>query len=330
MTKEDFAHLVQVVSDVTRNPAFPAHELPQVLREMRAGLTRRMNDTGSLADNALMQALYPIGHPFYEPGFDQQAAELDQISVNDLSSYHRDYYSPKGTIVAVVGDIETEEAVKVVTAAFGDWVGPDRKNPSVQEVALPAVAKTVKVNLNDKANVDILIGHSTGLARSNKDFFAAQLANAVLGKDTISARLGKVVRVKHGLTYGIYSYFDDTSFGSAPWLIGLSVNPSNVSQALKLVDGVVSDFMKKGVTEDELADEAGRAVGSFVVSLRSSEGIAAALTRFEYLGLGIAAMDNVASDYMSVTRKDVAAAIRKYFHPDNAVTVLSGTMDKVQ
>lgn len=330
VTSEDFPQFVKLVSDVVRNPLFPAAELPHVLREMRAGLTRRQNDTSAKADNALMQALYPAGHPFYEKPIEEQVSELDQISVNDLATYHQQHYSPKSTILAVVGDIDTDQAIAMVTAAFGDWTGPERKQLVVPAVDYPASAKTVNVNLNDKANVDILIGHPTSLARSNKDFFAAQLANAVLGKDTISARLGKVVRVKHGLTYGIYSYFDDSSFGATPWLISLSVNPSNVSKSLALVKGVLDEFIKKGITEEELANEAGRAVGGFVVSLRSSDGIAAALTRFEFIGLGVAAMDSVASDYMAVTRKDVINAIARYFKPENAVTVLSGTQERIQ
>lgn len=329
VTREDFPEFVKLVSDVVRRPAFPAHELPQVLREMRAGLTRRMNDTGSKADNALMQALYPASHPFYEKPIEDQVSELDQISVNDLETYHKEHYSPKGTILTVVGDIDPDEAIALVQSAFGDWLGAERKMLSVPIVELPDAARMLKVNLNDKANVDILIGHPTELKRSNKDFFAAQLANAVLGKDTISARLGKLIRVKHGLTYGVYSYFDDASFGAAPWLISLSVNPANVSRSLELVKQVLDDVMKKGITEEELADEAGRAVGGFVVSLRSSDGIAAALSRFEFIGLGVAALDSVASEYMAVTRKDVIAAIRKYFHPDKAVTVLSGTVDKI-
>ncbi|MBX9688697.1 MAG: insulinase family protein, partial [Candidatus Obscuribacterales bacterium] len=194
---------------------------------------------------------------------------------------------------------------------------------------LPQSPKKLEVNLNDKASVDIMIGHASSLSRKNPDFFAAQLANAALGKDTISARLGKVLRVKHGLTYGIYSYFDDSSFGASPWFISLSVNPANVSTALKLVQEVVDEYMKKGISNEELADEAGRAVGSFLVSLRSSEGIASALTRFEYIGLGVAAMDTVAEDFMSVKKKDVQEALRKYIHPEKAITVLAGTLSRV-
>ena len=328
LTKEDFPKFIPVLDDLVRRPLFPDAELAIVLKELKAGLTRSMNDTGRRASNALMQLIYPEGHPFYERSYEERIDELLRIDHNELASFHKAHYSPAGTVISIVGDLDIDLALEQIKQRFSDWQGPVLKAADAAIVPMPDIARRVEINLADKANADILIGHPTTLSRKNKDFFAAQLANAALGKDTISSRLGKVLRVKHGLTYGIYSYFDDTSFGAAPWMVGLSVNPANVSEALKLVDQVVAEYMKKGISANELADEAGRAVGSFLVSLRSSDGIAAALTRFEYIGLGIEPMDTVSDDFMSVTRKDVLAAIAKYFRPDLATTVIAGTVSK--
>lgn len=328
VTKEDFPAFLPILDDLMRRPLFPEDELSIVLKEMRAGITRAMNDTGRRASNALMQAIYPAGHPFYEHSYEEKLSELDRLSKGGLLDYHRNHYSPAGTVIAIVGDINAEHALEQIKAKLSDWQGSSRKPVDIEPVALAEAARRLEINLPDKANADILIGHTTSLSRKNPDFFAAQLANAALGKDTISSRLGKLLRVKHGLTYGIYSYFDDSSFGAAPWMIGLSVNPANVSEALKLTNQVVEDYLKKGISANELADEAGRAVGSFLVSLRSSDGIASALARFEYIGLGIQPMDTVSDDFMSVTRKDVQAAIAKYFHPQNATTVIAGTVSK--
>ncbi len=329
VTIDDFPKFVPVLADLVRKPLFPEQEFELVLKEVRAALTRSMNDTGRRANKALMQALYPPGHPFYDKSYEDSIAELDLLNTDLLKSFHKDHYGPDGTVITVVGDIKADLALSLLKQHFADWSGPEKREIFVSDLALPEKPQRLEVNLEDKANADILIGHVSGLSRRNSDFFAAQLANAALGKDTISARLGKILRVKHGLTYGIYSYFEDSSFGAAPWMIGLSVNPANVSQALKLVNEVVSNYQKKGITREELEDEAGRAVGSFLVSLRSSDGIASALTRFEFIGLGIPAMDSVAEDFMSVKKKDVDEALRKYIHPDRALTVVSGTLSKI-
>ncbi len=330
VTKEDFAKLVPVIRDLICNPLFPEEEFALVQKEMRAGLTRGMNDTGRRASNALMQNLYPQGHPFYEPSYEDRLKELEHINTDHLKSFHSAHYTPSGTVISVVGDISVEDATELLTQNFSSWTGSEVKQIHVDNVPLVEGKRKVEINLDDKANVDILIGHTTNLSRKNSDFFAAQLANAALGKDTISARLGKVLRVKHGLTYGIYSYFDDTSFGGTPWMISLSVNPANVSKALQLVDEVLTDYIKTGISKEELEDEAGRAVGSFLVSLRSSDGIAAALTRFEYIGLGIGAMDRIADEFMAVKKKDVEEAFHRYISPANSLTVLAGTLSKIK
>ena len=330
VTKEDFSSFVPVLADLIRRPKFPEEEFALVLKEVRAGLTRAMNDTGRRASNALMRTIYPYSHPFYDPSYEERLEELDRTGPGLLREFHRQNYGPDGSVFAVVGDIDPDQAISLMKDAFSDWTGSPRRSIEISEVPAAAASGRLEVNLDDKANVDILIGHSTNLCRKNKDFFAAQLANAALGKDTISARLGKVLRVKHGLTYGIYSYFEDSSFGAAPWMISLSVNPSNVSTALKLVNEVVADYIKTGISSEELEDEAGRAVGSFLVSLRSSDGIAAALSRFEFIGLGVGAMDTVADDFMSVKKKDVQEALRKYIQPDKASIVLAGTMSRVE
>lgn len=326
VVKDDFDQFMEVMADLLRHPVFPESELSQVCREMRAGLTRSLNDTGRRAGVALSHELFPKDHPFYDKSPDQRMDELDKLTVGSLQAFHAIHYNPKSMIITIVGDIKPEQAIEAAKRNLSDWTGLDRKLIAVPQVELPETSRRVEVYLADKASVDIVIGHPTDLARKNPDYFAAQLANAALGKDTISARLGKVLRVKHGLTYGIYSYFDDTSFGGAPWTIEMTVNPGNVSTALELTHGVVEEYLRKGITAQELEAEAGRAVGNFMVSLRSSQGIAETITRLEYIGLSTAVMDSFAQDFMSVTKKDVNAAISKYFHLDKAITVLAGSL----
>ena len=107
----------------------------------------------------------------------------------------------------------------------------------------------------------------------------------------------------------------------------MTVNPNNVEQSLQLVTRVLNDFLKSGITEEELRKETGRAVGSFKVGLASSLGIARALSEFEFLGIGVAALDNITNEYLAVTKQSANAAARKYMHPEKAITVIAGTLN---
>jgi zinc protease len=234
-------------------------------------------------------------------------------------------YSPKSTIIVVVGDTELEPTLALIEKYFGDWKGGSADDIIIPAAALPATKHRIDISLADKKSTDVVIAHPTTLMRKAPDFYAAKLANAALGQDTITSRLGNVVRDRAGLTYGIHSSFSDTAFGSAAWSMSFSVNPVNVDRALRLVTEVVNDYLENGISDDELNKESGRAVGSFTVGLASSLGMSRALAEFEFLGLGVAELDKVVANYAATTKEQINEAMKKYITPDKTVTVVAGT-----
>ncbi|MBA3857790.1 MAG: hypothetical protein C0507_12855 [Cyanobacteria bacterium PR.3.49] len=325
LVASDLPQFTDLLADVMRNPLFLDEELAKTKIEWRARLTEAISNTRLMAWNAVRRSLYPADHPFYEQTYEEQLNEIDVISTDDLKQLHKRLFGPKGTILTLVGDMDVDETISLLTAKLGDWQGGAAPDIQIPQVAMPAKGKRIDIQLKDKRSTDLIIAHTTELQRNSSDFYAAKLANAALGQDTITSRLGQVVRDKAGLTYGIYSSFSDTAYGAAPWSISLSVNPANIERSLGLVSEVVQDYLKNGISKDELAKETGRALGTFKVGLSSSLGIARALTEFEFLGLGAKELDRINDHYLSLTKEKVDAAARHYFHPDKAVTVASGT-----
>lgn len=182
--------------------------------------------------------------------------------------------------------------------------------------------------LPEKPSLDIVMAHPCAVRRDSPDFYAARIANAALGQDTITSRLGQVVRDRAGLTYGIYSGFSDTAYGGAPWTVSLTTNPKNVARALQLTRATLKDYIDRGIDKNDLEKESGRALGSFKVGLSSSLGIARVITEFEFLGLGVGELDKISSRYIDLTKEQVDEAMQRYFHPERMVTVLSGSIVK--
>jgi zinc protease len=324
----DLPLLLTICADVLRNPLLPEDEFAKTKLEWETKLRQGANDTTSIAHNRLSRELYPAGHPFAQPSFEDQLKVLAGMQLSELRTFHSRFYTPATTIVTVVGDVEPADAVALVSAAFGDWQGEKAQPVTIAASPLPAGPRSVRVFLPSKASLDIAIGHPLTLSRHSDDYYAAALANAALGEDTMSSRLGKVVREENGLTYGIYSGLGDVTFGGAPFTVALSVNPANTEAALALVDKVLRNYLKTGISRDELVREANGAAGAFAVSMRSSMGIARTLERFESLGMDMSAADEHPRKFLAVTKAQVDEAIRRHFHPDNLVTVLCGTLAK--
>lgn len=324
----DLPQYLDLLNDVVRNPLLAEEELAKTKVEWKARFVESKMNTRSMAWNKLRQELYPKDHPFYDKFFDDQALELEGVTAETLHSVHKKYFSPANTIVTIVGDVDLDHALKLISQRFADWKGEKAPDIIVPDVGLPKAARRLEILLPEKASVDIVMAHPCELKRASEDFYAARIGNAALGQDTITSRLGQVVRDKAGLTYGIYSTFSDTAFGGAPWTVSLSSNPKNVERALQLIDATLEEYLTKGISKEDLAKESGRALGSFKVGLASSMGISRVLTEFEFLGLGVEELDRIQERYMSLSKAKVDSAMKRYFHPEKSITVLSGTLVK--
>jgi zinc protease len=325
LVASDLPLFMKLLGDVLRRPLFLADELAKTKIEWQARYTEAINNTKMQAWNKLKRTIYEPEHPFSEKTFEEQLNELMALESSTLKAVHSQLYSPKSTIIVVVGDTDLEPTLALIEKYFGDWQGGNADDIIIPVAALPAAKQRIDINLADKKSTDVVIAHPTTLMRKSPDFYAAKLANAALGQDTITSRLGNVVRDRAGLTYGIHSSFSDTAFGSAAWSISFSVNPVNVDRALRLVTEVVNDYLENGISDDELNKESGRAVGSFTVGLASSLGMSRALAEFEFLGLGVAELDKVVANYASTTKEQINEAMKKYVTPDKTITVVAGT-----
>lgn len=326
----DFDRYLEMLSDVLRNPTLADEELRKRLPRYKANVMRLLQDTHAQADNAFDRAIYPAGHPYHPEPLEEILNAVDTLNAADLQAFHKGHYTPDGSVITIVGDIDPQVALAAVRKHFGSWSGAARKDINVPAVNGPVSSadqpREVLVPLADKANVDIIIGHATNLNRLGTDYFAARIANNALGQSTIADRLGKVIRAQHGLTYGVTSHFGDTSYGAASWQIGISVAPENIGKARELINQVVGEYLRDGITPEELEDKKQAACGSMLVQMRSSAGIGQWLCEAEFLGYGASGLDAMVDGYMNVTKADVDAAIRRYFDLSQSVTVISGTV----
>ncbi len=322
----DFTQYVGIVGDLLRNPLFLDEEVARAKQQFASFLTKNANDTSRVGQNALMRALYDSKSPYFGKPYSELGEELEGITVDRIRTFHSEHYSPKSLIVSIVGDIDAAEAFALVESVFGDWDGPEPKQWDVSQGILAAGKRNrIDVKMPGKKNTDIIIGAPVAVVRTAADFCAARIADLALGGDTIGSRLGKVVRVKHGLTYGINSHYDDISFGYAPWLITLTVNPENIDKALGLVDEVVTEFLAEGISDREMSDLTEQAAAGFQVNLRTDGAVAGVLSQFAFLGIDLSELDNYPQRVKAVTKAEVNDAIRKYLRLDEATTVVCGT-----
>ncbi|MBX9724387.1 MAG: hypothetical protein K2X81_23460 [Candidatus Obscuribacterales bacterium] len=98
---------------------------------------------------------------------------------------------------------------------------------------------------------------------------------------------------------------------------------------MNIVRGIVSDFVSKGITDEELKTEKQRLAGEYIVNrMRTPKQLADALTKYRAIGLGPEFMDKYPAMLAKVTKAEANAAINKYMKVENLVTSLAGSIPK--
>lgn len=316
--------VLDVLAEELRTPAFDPGELEKLKALRVAGLRQSEDSTSTKGYRALMQGLYPPGHPLYFDNLATSVAAVERATPAAVKAWWQRFYGPDRTVLVVVGNVKAEEVFALVQARLGDWKKVGGPEVSVPAVPLRDDAARIDVFVPSKSNVDLMMGEQNSLKRTDPDWYAAMMANRILGAGS-SGRLFKRVRNDEGLTYGISSNLS-AGLVAGPWTVSLTVNPLAVDQALAVTNEVLASWHKEGVTEEELADAKTSVTGLFQVGLATNGGLASVLTQYEVLGLGADFVQEHTKRIEQVTRDEVNAAIKKYFAPGRLLTVAAGTL----
>jgi zinc protease len=98
---------------------------------------------------------------------------IQKIKRDDLVKFHREHYGPRGMVIAIVGAVKAEEAVRQVKRALGGWQVKGQKEPPALPDLKP-LKKTVSKHhrIAGKSQSDIVIG-TNGPRRRDPEFMSA-------------------------------------------------------------------------------------------------------------------------------------------------------------
>jgi zinc protease len=322
----DFRRWAGLLAEALREPVFDAEELEKARRVALSQMDAQKESPAAVAERALMNALYPRGHPYHPGTLEEEREGLLAVQQPHLRDFHRRFVGPRGTVLVVVGDIRPEECLHAVREAFSEWEPqPGYRNVEIPDPP-PAPSRTIIIPLPGKTETTILWGWHGRLKRSDPDYYAATVMNDILGGSVLSSRLGKSIRGESGLVYDVRSSFRAT-LGAGPWSASLGVNPANAVQAVRQLREEVERMRTEGPTQQEVEEARRFITGVLSLRLASNDGIAGFLEASETYGLGMRYLEEFRSLYGGVTREQAAEAARRLLTPGEAVLVVTGATE---
>ncbi len=318
---EDLPLMLNLLAEVLCGPTFPEEHVEKVRGQIMTGLQMRAHNTRQMAALKFQEQAYPPGHP-YGISMSGYPDTVRKLTRDDMAVFQQQF-GPRDAIIAVVGAVKAEDAIRLVEASFGDWQNPAQGDlPHAPPVPPLEETRQTFVPIPGKTQSDIVMGYP-GPARSAPDFQAARLANSILGQFGMMGRLGDAVREQQGLAY--YSYSQLTGgLGPGPWKISAGVEPPNVNLAIETIRREISRMVDEPVSDEELADNKSFFKGQLVLSLETNEGVAATILSMELYDLGLDYLHNYVAMIDSITAAEIQAAAQHYLNPDIYALAVAG------
>src|SRR5262249_47578305 len=128
MTTEDTGRFLSLLAKVITQPSFQPAALAECKGIMESDIKEKMDDTKSLAWNALLNHVYKPGSVYYEKPFKDQLTEVPTLTGDDVTNFHHRYFTPGNTVLCLVGDIDPQQAFRVIESSLSQWQGGTTDN----------------------------------------------------------------------------------------------------------------------------------------------------------------------------------------------------------
>jgi len=244
--KSEFPYAVARLIELLKDPNYTAEALEQIKHQKLGWLMQKKSDFNHIASNALRATLFK-GSALARP-YDGTVESINKLKLEDIQTFIATHLGYNNVIGVVGGDISLEESTKYLKDILALF--PKVETKEVEKVKASA-KKDLEYIEEDTQQAYIFFGAPFDYAYHEKDQYKAKIAEYLLGGAGFGSRMMEEIRVKRGLTYGIYASLRRTK--SASYMSGyMQTKLSTQDEAKGLIQSVVDDFVKEGITQIEL------------------------------------------------------------------------------
>lgn len=318
---EDLSTVFPLFTEVLRQPAFAPEKYAIALRQQQGAIARRNDDPDAITRREFNKVLYGETSPYART---VEYDTLDNISLQDVTSFYQTYVRPENIILGIVGDFEADAMLKRVQDAFGDW----QVSTSQPALTPPATSQRYDQGLfvidrPQQTQSNILLGHIGGQFDS-PDYPTLSVLNGVL--NGFGGRLFNEVRSRQGLAYSVYGSWSPSYDFDGMFIAGGQTQTDNTVPFIQSVVTEIKKLRTDLISEEELANAKESILNSFVFNFQNPSQTLSRLMRYEYFDYPEDFIFEYQQEVEKITQQDILQAAQEYLQPDQLVTVVVGNV----
>ncbi len=235
-----------LMAELLADPNLTPEAFASVQARTEGKLAQKQSDLDYQGSIALSRILF-AGTPMADP-IDGTPETVGKLEVEDVMVHLNQFVSLSNLVVVIGGHMTLAEAERYIRKAIAPL-----KQTSVQPIGYCAVRAEPRTEYVHYATEQayVYFGAPFDVPYDSDDTVLARVAGFVLGSSGFGSRLMEEIRVKRGLAYSAYGRFH--MHRSAHYFSGhLQTKIASESEAIDVVRNVVQDFVRQGITDEEL------------------------------------------------------------------------------
>ena len=299
---------MDVVGELIVRPRLEAADIQSeravIIEEIRSYL----DDPSEYCQILFQTAMFgdgPLGREIC--GEEADILALPEAAVHD---FWRTAYRPANTVIAVVGDLEHEQATSLAASAFG--TGNGAVPGFAAAPALPAGPR-VRTGKRDSSQAQLCLG-VPALHRDHPESWTLAVLNAVLG-DGMSSRLFLSVREELGLAYDVSSGLVDYADAGA-LEVSAGVDPASLPEALDAILVELARLRDEPVPGAELEKAKRYLAGGLELRMDDTRHVASWIGGQEALHDRVLTLDEALAAVDAVDAASIQGLAARLFHDD--------------
>ena len=316
--------ILELLADGALNPNFSKEEFDKEKDKLIEGLKTQEKSVAAVAGRVQNVLAYGKSHPY---GEFLSEATIKNVTLEDVEMNYNTNFVPENAYLVVIGDVKVKAVKKAIEKLFGSWAKATAPQLTYSD---PKNVQYSQINFVDMPNAvqsEIALQNTVNLKMTDKEYFAAIVANQILGGD-FNSYLNMNLREAHGWTYGARSGISGSKY--------ISTFRASTQVRNAVTDSAVVEFFKEikkirteKVTDEVLNNVKAGYIGKFVMQIEKPQTVAGYALRIKTQGLPEDFYENYIKNINAVTADDVLAAANKYFLADNLRVIIVGKGSEV-
>ena len=327
--KENLIGALRLAVEMLREPKFADSDFEQVRQQRIAGIENGRSEPQTLAALELSRRMstYPKGDVRYVATIDEQIAELNKVTLEDVKKFHSQFYGASSGELVLVGEFDSDSVRKAVGEFLASWksASPYRRVTSDYKKTEPV---NLKIETPDKQNALFEAGLRIQMNEDDPDYPAMLLANQMFG-GSLGARMPNRIRNVEGLSYSVSSRFTAPPRGDNASFTAMAISaPANTPKVEASFKDELRKTLKSGFSAEEVEKQKKAYRDQLIVSRSQEQLLIRSIASHEQLGRTLNWDEQLEAKIQALTVERINAAFRRRIDVDAISIVKAGDFKK--